>query len=104
MAEQEAPLNADELAAIRDRWQLRNKGRVVTVYGQAELFRQWVEHVAEDETRLLATVDAYRAIVERVAELGIDGILCECAYRDPHPTQHLSRCPVSEARALLGEE
>lgn len=55
------PLSEARLAEIRERWLLRHKARVQAVYGQAELYRQWLDNVGDDETTLLDEVDRLRA-------------------------------------------
>ena len=54
------PMSDERLAEIRQRWQWRKKAKVTTVYGQSELFHKWVDHVADDETDLLAEVERLR--------------------------------------------
>ena len=54
-------LTDEQLYEIRDRWILRHKARVVNVYGQAELFRKWLDVVGDDETALLDEIDRLRA-------------------------------------------
>src|SRR5690348_14543544 len=95
MADEHAPLTAEEIEAIRAR---HNKA--------SAQYKGMPVH--EDMARLLATLDAYREVARAVAAGPLatthGDLACVFCERWIGPGQsHAPDCPVTVARALLGD-